>query len=177
VRISVLIPAYYSSETLADCLEALRRQDVTAEVEVIVVNSSPEAETRRIVARFPGVIFDQAPGRLLPHAARNRAAALAQGDLLVFTDPDCRARPGWLGHLLAAHAAGHGLVCGAIELGPTDDSWFARGVHLCTWPGHSARPGCTRAAPSAPRQIQRRRTAEACPAYPDSLMSCVRPRS
>ncbi len=131
--ISILIPAYHSDETIADCLEALGRQRLR-DFEVIVVNSSPDGITRRIVAeRFPEVIFEQAPARLLPHGARNRAAALASGDILVFTDPDCRAHPEWLERLVAAHRAGHALVCGAIELGARDEGWFARGVHLCKY--------------------------------------------
>ena len=105
--VSILIPAYRSDDTLAECLAALRAQQFL-DREVIVVNSSPGAATRRVVERhFPETIFEQAPGRLLPHAARNRAAALARGEILVFTDPDCRARPDWLERLVAAHRAGH----------------------------------------------------------------------
>ena len=131
--ISILIPAYHSDDTIADCLDALGRQRLR-DFEVIVVNSSPDDTTRRIVAeRFPETVFEQAPARLLPHGARNRAAALASGDILVFTDPDCRAHPDWLERLVAAQRDGHALVCGAIELGARDDGWFARGVHLCKY--------------------------------------------
>ncbi len=126
-RASVVIPAYYSSATLGDCLEGLRRQ-TWRDFEVIVVNSSPEEETRRIIERYPEVRFEQSPQRLYPHAARNLGVEMARGELLVFTDPDCRARPDWLERLVAAHDAGHPVVGGAME--PASGRWFERGVHL-----------------------------------------------
>jgi cellulose synthase/poly-beta-1,6-N-acetylglucosamine synthase-like glycosyltransferase len=131
--ISILIPAYHSDDTIGECLEALRQQRYR-DFEVLVVNSSAEDRTRRIVQdRFPEATFEQAPARLLPHGARNRAAGMARGDILVFTDPDCRAHPDWLERLIEAHRNGHALVCGAIELGARDQGWFARGVHLCKY--------------------------------------------
>jgi glycosyltransferase involved in cell wall biosynthesis len=154
-RASVVISAFHSDVTIADCLQSLRDQTFR-DFEVIVVNSSPEERTRRIVEeRFQEMHFEQSPTRLLPHAARNRGAACARGDLLVFTDPDCRAHADWLEQLVRALDAGHPLVCGAIELRET--GWFARGVHLCKysfrlsrlpagpcWVAGTANAGCTR---------------------------------
>lgn len=131
-RVSVIIPAYESSATIADCLRGLREQ-VFRDFEVIVINSSPEEETRRIVeSECPEAIFHQMSKRLLPHAARNVGVARARGSVLVFSDPDCRAHPDWLEKLVAAHDAGRALVCGAIELN-ADAQWFERGVHLCKY--------------------------------------------
>src|SRR5688572_23072428 len=131
-RISIVIPAYNSSDTIADCLAGLREQTFR-DFEVIVVNSSSDEKTRQLVEEgFRGAIFEQAEHRLLPHAARNLGAKHARGELLVFTDPDCRPWPDWLEQLLAAHGSGHALVCGAIELSE-DSDWFERGVHLCKY--------------------------------------------
>jgi len=126
---SVVVPAYYSSSTVAACLEGLRRQTF-ADFETIVVNSSPEEETGRLVrGRFPEVRFEQSPCRLLPHAARNHGVSLARGGLLVFTDPDCVAAPEWLESLVAARRRGHGLVVGAMGL--QGASAYEQTVHLC----------------------------------------------
>ncbi len=131
-RVSIIIPAYESSSTIAECLRGLKEQTFR-DFEVIVVNSSQDSDTRWIVEReCPGAIFEQVNHRLLPHAARNVGVAHAHGEMLVFSDPDCRAHPDWLERLVAAHDAGHALVCGAIELND-DARWFERGVHLCKY--------------------------------------------
>jgi glycosyltransferase involved in cell wall biosynthesis len=143
-RVSIIIPAFHSDDTIAECLESLRAQTLT-DFELIVVNSSPEERTRRIVEdRFPEVRFEQTPGRRLPHAARNAGVNHARGELLVFTDPDCVARRDWLERLVQAVNDGHALVCGAIEL--RERGWFARGVHLCKY---SFRLSGLRGGPSA----------------------------
>ena len=155
-HVSIIIPGYHSSETISDTLAGLREQTV-GDFEVIIVNSSADEETRRIVEqKFPEAIFEQAPRPLLPHAARNRGVARARGDLLVFTDPDCRPKKDWLQRLIDARDAGHELVCGALELSD-EAKWVERGVHLCkysfrlsglrsgtTWIAGTANASCSR---------------------------------
>jgi GT2 family glycosyltransferase len=129
VRISIVIPAYFSHITVGSCLEALRRQTRPAD-EIIVVNSSPEQTTREVVTgQHPEVRFIQSPTRLLPHAARNRGIQEATGDLLVCTDPDCMADPAWLASLVDAFQAGADVVAGAMGLLQPGD-WWEQGVHL-----------------------------------------------
>jgi GT2 family glycosyltransferase len=125
----VIVPAYHSDATIAACLDALGAQTFTG-FEVIVVNSSQEESTLRIVAaRFPAARFEQSSVRLLPHAARNRGVELARGGLLVFTDPDCVPAPDWLEILVATSGRGHGVVVGAMDL--IGNSAYERAVHLC----------------------------------------------
>jgi glycosyltransferase involved in cell wall biosynthesis len=151
-RVSVIIPAFNSADTIAECLGALRQQTFR-DFEVIIVNSSPD-ETSDIVRReFPEVFLHQAAHRLLPHAARNRGAKHARGEILVFSDPDCRAHGDWLERIVAAQDAGHELVCGAIDLRDTA-SWFERGVHLAKYSFRSS------ALPAGPTWIAG--TANAC---------------
>lgn len=126
-RVSVIIPAYHSDQTLTSCLEALRNQTFR-DFETILINSSPEPRTAEIVRRYPEVVFEQSPVRLLPHAARNRGVTMARGSLLVFTDPDCRADLDWLVWLVSAHDAGHPVVGGSMGL--LSDRAIERAVHL-----------------------------------------------
>ena len=112
---SVIVAAYHSSAFLGACLEALQHQSFR-DFEIILVNSSQDAETGEIASRYEDVVFIQSPHRLLPHAARNEGAAHARGDFLVFTDADCRPQSDWLRELMNAHRAGHHLVCGAIDV-------------------------------------------------------------
>jgi len=130
-RVSVIIAAYHSERVVEGCLAALRKQTF-ADFETIVVNSSPADRTREIVSRgFPQVRLIESATRLLPHAARNVGVAASSGDLLAFTDADCRPAPDWLEHCVAAQRAGHAALCGSIE--PEQTSWFALGVHLCKY--------------------------------------------
>jgi glycosyltransferase involved in cell wall biosynthesis len=140
--VSIVVPAYHSSATIGACLAAIRGQGKEG-VEVIVVNSSPGDGTRELVTgEFPEVRYVESERRLLPHAARNLGATHAGGDVIVFTDPDCEAAPGWLERLLAAQADGHELVVGSM--GVADRSRFARGVHFVKFwwllPGLEAGP-------------------------------------
>lgn len=126
--VSVIIPAYYSAGTVCGCLDALRLQTYRS-FEAIVVNSSPEPETERLVrSRYPEVRFEQHPVRLLPHAARNRGVALARGDLFVFTDPDCEADPCWLERLVSASGQGCQALVGAMDFGV--NSLWEQAIHL-----------------------------------------------
>jgi glycosyltransferase involved in cell wall biosynthesis len=139
------MPAYFSDTKIGAAMDGLRAQTFR-DYEAIVVSSSQEERTRRIVAeRFPQARFEQSPERLLPHAARNRGVELAVGSLLVFTDPDCVAEPDWLERLVAASEQGHDLVVGAMAL--CGETAYDRTVHLVKY----ARwlPG----APQGPRSI------------------------
>jgi GT2 family glycosyltransferase len=127
-RVSVVLPAYRSHETIGACLDALRAQTFR-DFEVVVVNSSADGETERIVSeRYPEARFVQSPVRLLPHAARNRGVEAARGDLLVFSDPDCEADEQWLQALSDACSATRPAVCGAMAL--ADPTPYAVAVHL-----------------------------------------------
>ncbi len=127
--VSLIIPAYRSQETIVGCLEALRGQTFSS-FETLVVDSSPDDATGRIVTTgFAEVRYDRAAGRLLPHAARNRGAAAARADLLVFTDPDVYASPDWLERLLSAHRRAGPIVVGAVAC--HGRRWRDVGIHLC----------------------------------------------
>jgi GT2 family glycosyltransferase len=135
-RVSVVLPAWNSAATLPACLDALAGQ-TWRDFEVIVVNSSTDAEASAIAARY-GIRFEQSRARLLPHAARNRGVELATGDCLVFSDPDCVARPDWLARLIDAHVSGKPIVQGAMGL--RRGGWLQAGIHLCKWHGLLAGP-------------------------------------
>lgn len=128
-RVSVVVPAYLSHETVGGCLEALRRQEYR-NFEVVLVDSSPDERTAQVVrGGFPEIRFVRSMRRLLPHAARNEGVSRARGDLLAFTDPDVYPRPDWLGELVAAHeATGHPVV-GALAC--HGRRWLDVGIHLC----------------------------------------------
>lgn len=140
-QVSVIIPAYFSQDTIAFCLQTLRAQTYR-DFETIVVDSSPDARCEEIVrGGFPEVLFVRSPMRLLPHAARNRGASHARGSLFVFTDPDVSFDSQWLEALVRSHRGGGGPISGAIDC--FGSRWLDCGVHLCKFgkwlPGGSPR--------------------------------------
>ena len=113
--ISIVVPTYQRAERLTACLDALRGQDVGVPYEVVVVDDgSPDpvppalAEARGNAMSIRLLRQDNAG----PAAARNKGAAAARGDLLAFTDDDCRPAPGWLAALLDAHRAAPDALLG-----------------------------------------------------------------
>ncbi|HEX5707754.1 MAG TPA: glycosyltransferase [Pyrinomonadaceae bacterium] len=97
--ITVVVPTYRRPVQLAALLDALARQDYPrASFEVVVVDDGSERAPEREVEVAARAI----DARLVvqphagPSAARNRAARLARGEYLAFTDDDCAPEPAWL---------------------------------------------------------------------------------
>ena len=127
-RVSVVIGAYLAAETIGRCLEALRAQTYR-DFEVVVVDSSPDEETARIVSGFPEVRFERSATRLYCHEARNRGVTLSRGELLVCLDADVYARPDWLETLVAAYDRTSQVIVGALACHGRD--LRQRAIHLC----------------------------------------------
>jgi GT2 family glycosyltransferase len=102
---SVIIPTYRRPDQLADCLEALGKQDYPADrFEVIVVNDGGESNLQNSQNQIFSLRILQQP-RQGPAAARNCGAREAQGEYLAFTDDDCTPATDWLQKLAAIHAS------------------------------------------------------------------------
>lgn len=107
-RISVVIPSYARPTALRRCLTALSAQTLPREhYEVIVVDDGSPVPLEDVTAACRGpldltLLRQQNAG---PGAARNRGAAIARGELLVFTDDDCLPDPDWLEAMARQHAA------------------------------------------------------------------------
>ena len=100
--ISVVIPVKDGGLDLVRCLEAIARQQVDEEVEVVVVDSgSTDGSAGR--ARSLGARVHEIPAEEFRHGgARNLGVSLAQGDVLVFTSQDAYAADEtWLATLVA----------------------------------------------------------------------------
>ncbi|MGE5603570.1 MAG: sugar transferase [Nitrososphaerales archaeon] len=118
-RYSVIVPAYQAAATLPACLAALARQTVDpATYQVIVVDDGSSDATADVGRRAGVTTIVQAHAGAA--AARNRGAAAAEGDLLLFTDADCEPVPGWIAAITAPFSqtaasgqAGAGEVAGA----------------------------------------------------------------
>lgn len=122
--VSIVVPTRGRPAEVRRCVEALARQDYCASALQIVVvdDGGPEPD----LAGFPAgpeltVIRQQNQG---PAAARNRGAREAGGEILAFTDDDCRPRPDWLRCLVPALSAEPDAMVGGLTVnGLTGNIW------------------------------------------------------
>ena len=124
-RVTVALCTWNRAGLLDQTLASLGRLHVPPGVawEVLVVNNnSPDRDTDAVLDRHAGrlplrKLFEARPGK--SHAA-NLAAAQATGDLILWTDDDVQADPGWL----AAHVAAAGRWPDAAVFGGPVEPWF-----------------------------------------------------
>ncbi len=104
--LSIIVPTFNRVEILRRCLRALGQQTPSLETfEVIVADDGSSDETRAMLEKevFPIQLRPLFLPQAGPSAARNRAAEVATGDLLLFLGDDILAAPG----LVAAHLQAH----------------------------------------------------------------------
>ncbi len=100
--ISVVIPVKDGGLDLVRCLEAIARQQVDEEVEVVVVDSGSTDGSARRARRLGARVHGIRPEEFSHGGARNLGAGLALGDVLVFTSQDAYAvDETWLASLVA----------------------------------------------------------------------------
>ncbi len=102
---SIVIPTRNRAQPLQNCLRALTRLDANrGHFEVIVVDDDGRTSLGEALAPWREclditLLHQPHAG---PAAARNKGAAHARGQYLVFTDDDCMPAPTWL-HAIASH--------------------------------------------------------------------------
>ena len=120
--VTVVIPVKDRRERMLACLDALAAQD-HPDVEVLVLdNGSTDGTPEACAAR--GVRVERVPGTL--GRVRNEGVRLARGDVIAFTDSDCRPEPGWLSAALRVLESdpGLGVVCGVtVPDAPLERPW------------------------------------------------------
>ncbi len=110
MSISVIIPSLHSP-LIAEVITALRKQTVARDIcEIIVVG----LDRYNQVVPDELVRFVHTPRPISAAAARNRGAAIAQGDYLLFVDSDCLLAAEALERLLEVMQMGYGAVVGAV---------------------------------------------------------------
>ena len=94
--ISIIIPHLNQPDALEACLGSLHSQTLEGSAfEIIVVDNGSTSVPRAVTERYPGTLLLH-ESKSGPGPARNRGVQAASGDILAFTDSDCRAHPDWL---------------------------------------------------------------------------------
>ena len=111
--ISVVIPVKDGGTDLARCLDAIGRQVIDREVEVVVVDSGSRDGSADL-ARGHGARVHEIPAAEFGHGrTRNLGAELANGEILVFTSQDAfAADESWLATLVRS-LSGSERIAGA----------------------------------------------------------------
>lgn len=119
--VSVVVPMRNEEANAEDTLRALAAQDYAGEWEVICVDDRSEDATGGILRKFcsldPRFSLVEIPsGAPSVPSPKKRALAAgfaaAKGEILMTTDADCLARPGWLSSMAARFGPGIGIVQG-----------------------------------------------------------------
>lgn len=138
-KVSVVIPARNEAKRIGRVVSAvLKQRSVETDIEVLVVDDGSTDDTAAIARDAGARVLSLGPDRSArgrggnPAAARNRGAALATGDPIIFLDADCTPADGWLEAILAAHAAGAVCVGGSLAL-PAGLPASARFDYYCAW--------------------------------------------
>ena len=125
--VSIVVACYNGALTLKTCLESLARINYPA-FELIVVDDGSSDTTAQIAAEFKSVRLIRHATNLGLSAARNTGIQAAQGELIAFTDADCRADEDWLYYLVGDLVNSRFVGVGGHNLLPPEDSWVAAAV-------------------------------------------------
>jgi glycosyltransferase involved in cell wall biosynthesis len=114
-KISVVIASVNGPNYTDECLEALEKQTLKDQAEVIVVDCCGDGVAQLIRQKYPQT-------RLIRFAERKTIPELraigmknARGDIIVITEDHCLAEPRWYERMLAAHQEHYGAIGGAVE--------------------------------------------------------------
>lgn len=99
--ISVVIPVKDGGADLVRCLEAIRRQRIDEEVEIVVVDSGSRDGSAERAHRLGARVHSISPDEFHHGRTRNVGAEIARGEVLVFTSQDAYAADDrWLAALV-----------------------------------------------------------------------------
>ena len=102
MRISVVVPTYKRPQSLANCLDALDRQERAADETIVVVRASDTASQEVLQARRkpPRIVSVERAGVV---AAMNAGIDASSGELVALTDDDSAPHPDWLRRIAEAY--------------------------------------------------------------------------
>ena len=119
VRVSVVVPTRNRPAHADACASAILASN--GFVDLIVVDQSDDQATEEAMARIddPRLRYVRTETRGVTRG-RNLGMDLSRGDIVAFTDDDCRVKADWIERLVAVFAADASVavVCGRVQVPP-----------------------------------------------------------
>ena len=125
-QVSVVVACYNGGRTLQACLDSLARLNYPS-YEVIIVDDGSTDITPQVASIYKKFRLLQ-QGHQGLSVARNAGISAAQGEIIAFTDADCRPDADWLYYLVGELLKGSFVGVGGHNFLPQDDSAVAAAV-------------------------------------------------
>lgn len=125
-KVSVVVACYNGGRTLQPCLESLGRLNYP-DYEVIIIDDGSTDITPQVASLYKNFRCLRQEHQGLS-VARNAGLACAAGEIIAFTDADCRADEDWLYYLSSDLQKGSFVGVGGHNFLPPDDSAVAAAV-------------------------------------------------
>jgi GT2 family glycosyltransferase len=126
-RVSVVVASYNGDRTLSACLESLENLRYP-DYEIILVDDGSTDTSQHIASLHPKAICVRHERNLGLSNARNTGITAATGEIIAFTDADCRVDEDWLYYLVGDLISSGFAGMGGPNLLPPDDSAVAAAV-------------------------------------------------
>ena len=119
MRFSIVFPTYQRKELALAAVQALEKQELRDFEAIVVVDGSKDGTAEALRELQPSFFFKvlEQPNSGAA-SARNRGAAAAEGEILLFLDDDMEAHPRLLAEHDRSHREGAEVVLGHIPLHP-----------------------------------------------------------
>lgn len=126
--VSVVIPTRNAAVWLPGCLESLRYLEYPPELLDILIVDGESTDSTQHVAKQHSVRIVNNVGHSVC-AARNLSLEHVKGELVAFTDADCRVTKNWLTDAVQYFSDSQVGGVGGPTLSPEDQSYFAQAVN------------------------------------------------
>jgi glycosyltransferase involved in cell wall biosynthesis len=125
-KVSVVVASYNGGRTLKPCLESLTKLNYP-DYEVILIDDGSTDASAQIASLYKNIIYFYQTNKGLS-VARNTGISTAKGEIIAYTDSDCRADEDWLYYLMGDLLSSSFTGIGGHNFLPPEDSLIAAAV-------------------------------------------------